>query len=140
VKIEIEQLNSNILNPINIPKHLHKVSEFWPLNNLKSPSRLVAEPRLDKNPSASPPSPQFNGLRLTTPDFVFPLYSVLSASILLQSFFSSKMSASSRIPPIAQPFVSEHAKRTLDLVTHSQYTHYSIGGLFSTRSANMPPG
>ncbi|CAI7661573.1 unnamed protein product [Penicillium glandicola] len=26
------------------------------------------------------------------------------------------MSASSRIPPIAQPFVSEHAKRTLDLV------------------------
>lgn len=28
------------------------------------------------------------------------------------------MSASSRIPPIAQPFVSEQAKRTLDLVTH----------------------
>lgn len=31
------------------------------------------------------------------------------------------MSASSRIPPIAQPFVSEQAKRTLDLVIYFQY-------------------
>lgn len=38
------------------------------------------------------------------------------------------MTASSRIPPIAQPFVSEQAKRTLDLVIHSQYpTSYRTG-------------
>lgn len=36
------------------------------------------------------------------------------------------MSASSRIPPIAQPFVSERAKKTLDLVhahTHTPSHH-----------------
>ena len=42
--------------------------------------------------------------------------SLPSISHLINPFLKKKMAASTRIPPIAQPFVSDRAKKTLDLV------------------------
>ncbi|KAJ5518004.1 Acyl-CoA dehydrogenase N-terminal [Penicillium expansum] len=49
------------------------------------------------------------------------------------------MSASSRIPPIVQPFVSEQARRTLDLVTHSPYFTYPRTGTIENLLTASPP-